>query len=272
MALFRLAPTPSGFLHVGNAISFVRTWRLARQEGARLLLRIDDLDADRKRPAYVEDIFESLRWLGIEWQEGPRDAADFEANWSQRHRLGLYEKLLARLREGGHLFACECSRAQLQQTAAGGLYPGTCSHKQLPFDREGLSWRLRVPAGKTVSFHDASSGPCSLDLSETIGSFVVRRRDGVPAYQVASLADDLHFGVDRIVRGEDLLPSTAAQCYMAELLGETGFLQNRFWHHGLVRDENGRKLSKSEGADSLRAMRAAGLGPESVWELAGEDR
>jgi glutamyl/glutaminyl-tRNA synthetase len=269
MALFRLAPTPSGYLHLGNAVSFVRTWRLARAEGAPILLRIDDLDADRKRPAYVEDIFESLHWLGISWDIGPRDAADFEAHWSQRHRMPLYGELLGRLRAEGHLFACECSRAQLQQMGAGGRYPGTCREKGLPLDTPGLAWRVRVPEGTVASFRDEAKGPFRIDLSQGMGDFVVRRRDGIPAYQVASLADDLHFGVDSIVRGADLLDSTAAQCLLADRLGEGAFSRNRFWHHALVRDENGRKLSKSEGAESLHSLRAAGIGPEQIWEAAG---
>jgi glutamyl/glutaminyl-tRNA synthetase len=268
MALFRLAPTPSGFLHLGNAIAFVRTWRLARAEGAQLLLRIDDLDADRKRPAYVADIFESLHWLGISWDMGPRDAEDFEANWSQRHRMGLYAELLGRLQAAGQLFACECSRAQLQQRGAGGRYPGTCREKSLPLDTPGLAWRVRVPADTVASFRDEKRGLFQIDLSEAMGDFVVRRRDGIPAYQVASLADDLHFGVDSIVRGEDLLDSTAAQYWLADQIGETVFSRNRFWHHALVTDASGRKLSKSEGAESLRSLRASGIGPEAIWAAA----
>lgn len=258
MLRFRLAPTPSGYLHAGNAYSFLFTDRLARRFDGRVLLRIDDLDAERKRAEYVADIFDSLRWLGIDWAEGPRDAADFEENWSQRHRMHRYDALLARLRAGGHLFACDCSRTRLQHTGAGGVYPGFCLEKNLPLDAPDVAWRIRVPEAQTVAYIDEILGPQTSALGLDLGCFVVRRRDGLPAYQIASLADDLHFGVNAIVRGEDLLGSTAAQLFLAEILGEKSFCENKFWHHPLLRDAEGHKLSKSDGADALRAMRLAG--------------
>ena len=239
-SMLRMAPTPSGFLHRGNLLNFYLNWHAARSKGARLLLRIDDLDADRKRPEYVAGIFETLHHAGFDWDIGPgtgmtdtaRCVADFEACWSQHHRIDLYNELLARLRDTGLLFACRKSRKDI--AAAGGVYPPDFREQGLSLDNPDVAWRIRT-AG----------------LDPTMQDFVVRRRDGIPAYQVASVADDLHFGVTHIIRGEDLEPSTRAQIWLAGLLGETAFGEIRFLHHPLLRNERGEKLSKSAG-DGIR--------------------
>ncbi len=224
----RLAPTPSGYLHAGNALNFTHNWRAARRcAKGRLLLRIDDLDAARKRPEYVQDVFDTLARLGIDWDEGPRSAAEFEAEWSQQHRLPLYHDLLNRLRATGLLFACSKSRKDLEAT--GGHYPQSWRDQGLSLDAPDVTWRIRTPENFPLS------------------DFAVRRRDGIPAYQVASLADDLHFGITHLIRGADLADSTAAQRFLAECLGETAFLNIPVWHHELLMDEQGQKLSKSAG-------------------------
>lgn len=242
----RLAPTPSGYLHPGNAINFLLNQKAARsQPGARLLLRIDDLDADRKRPEYVQDVFDSLAWLGIDWDDGPRSVEDFEQNWSQHLRLGLYENLLQQLEKQGLVFACQKSRKDL--APFGGAYPPEFREQNLPLDAPDVSWRVATPPGFPMP------------------DFVVRRRDGLPAYQVASLADDVYFGITHIVRGEDLRASTAAQIFLAEKLRLSDFLKIQFWHHPLLTDARGEKLSKSAGADSLRAMRERGERLQADW-------
>lgn len=261
----RFAPTPSGHLHIGNALNFTLNWLVARLNGGKILLRIDDLDAERKRPEYVADVFENLQWLGLDWDEGPgaslsgevaasrRLAAsveDFEKNWSQHRRLPLYFKVLEKLRDTDLLFACRKSRRDL--APFGGHYPLEFRHQNLSLDDPDAAWRI-----KTLP-------------SFPLPDFVVRRRDGIPAYQIASLADDLHFGITHVVRGADLEASTQAQLYLAECLGETNFLKINFLHHPLVTDERGEKLSKSAGANSLKSMRERATGAEKVYQRVGE--
>ena len=250
----RIAPTPSGFLHAGNAINFLLTQAIAQREGASILLRIDDLDAERMRPDYVEDIFASLAWLGIPWNDGPRSIGDLEQRWSQRLRVPRYNALIDRLAEARVLYACTCSRKQV----------GTCPHRDLdlPMDTPDATWRLRIPDGSTVDLLRWPHGAVRLQVDDLISDPVIRQRTGMPAYQVASLADDLDHGIGLVVRGMDLLPSTACQLYMAHVLGEEGFLRVRCVHHALVTDDHGAKLAKSAGAASLRAMRERGEGPE----------
>lgn len=260
--MFRIAPTPSGYLHLGNAFSFLLTRRLADRYGSGLFLRIDDLDSDRKRPEYVKDVFDSLDWLGISWDKGPRDPDDFEVNWSQHLRLQEYMKAFDKLKADGRLFACRCSRKQL--AAYGSAYPETCTRAEVQFDAPDTAVRIRVPAGTTVSFEDFVTERHTVDLSGAMGSFVVVRRDGIPAYQLASVVDDRLFGVTSIVRGTDLLHSTAAQLFLADAVGFDSFRHSRFVHHRLLTDEKGEKLSKSEGAFSLKAMREAGITREEV--------
>ena len=259
----RIAPTPSGFLHVGNILSFSLTAGLARHAGASVLLRIDDLDRERFSVDYLEDIFETLRFLGISWDEGPVGVEDFERNWSQMRRMRLYEEALGLLRESGAVFACTCSRSQLAGLQGG--YPGTCEERRISLDADGVSWRLRTEG-----------------LAGEMRDFVVRKKDGFPAYQLTSLVDDLYFGVDLIVRGEDLRPSTLAQLWLAEVLsaatlrdgasGEGVFARNvfrnaRFYHHPLLVTAAGEKLSKSAGATSIQYLRQQGFTPADVYQL-----
>jgi glutamyl/glutaminyl-tRNA synthetase len=241
----RIAPTPSGFLHSGNIYSFQLTAQLAAETGAEILLRIDDLDAARKRPEYVANIFETLHKLNIRWQLGPQTPDDFENNWSQHLRLPLYHQTLDQLRQhSGLVYVCTCSRRELD--AANGTC--NCKNKHLPFDTPDAAWRMAVEPGTVICFNDLQRGKVEIDLAQTTGDFVVRRRDGIPAYQIASLADDVHFGITHIVRGEDLLPSTAAQLFLAEKLCYSSFLECSFLHHALLTDANGQKLSKSNQA------------------------
>lgn len=275
----RLAPTPSGFLHAGNAWSFLITWLCARARGGSVHLRIDDLDTARLRPEYLEDIFASLEWLGLDWDTGPRDAADFRARHSQITRLGAYRAALERLAtvESGAVFPCACSRekAKRDSAAAGapGLYAGTCREAHIPWARAAfpgqaalagetrggdLHVRARVPVGSQVSFHMADGGSMSAYPGREMGDFVVWQKNGLPAYQLASVVDDEALGVDLVVRGMDLRPSSGAQLWLAEGLGAKGFRDAVFLHHPLLLGPDGGKLSKSAGAESLLALRARG--------------
>ncbi len=257
MIITRIAPTPSGYLHQGNAFNFLLNWLLARSQGGKVLLRIDDLDAPRIKPAYVQDVFETLDWLGMDWDIGPTGPDELDTQWSQNHRLPLYHQLLDKLHEQGNLFACDCSRKDLADSR--GVYPGTCLHKGIPMDAPDVAWRVKVLDADQVQFTDGWQGAVEYPLGQEMGSFVVRRRDGIPAYQIASLADDVHYGVNAVARGMDLLPSTAAQLYLAKLLGIDSFTQTQFYHHPLILDEEGQKLSKSAGSIALNHWRSEGV-------------
>lgn len=257
--LTRIAPTPSGLLHIGNAFSFVLTWLIARQQQAKILLRIDDLDSARKRPEYVEDVFRSLEWLGIDYDHGPAGVDDFEQNWSQSLRMELYSEALARLRNAGAVFGCACTRRSIRQQSSNGTHPQACRDAWQSADEAGVAWRVSTAGtsslASTIEWRDRDEQAHRIDLDAAMRDFVVRRRDGIPAYQVASLVDDLHYGVTTIVRGIDLVESTAAQIWLSQWLEEPTFEQSQFLHHELMQDASGEKLSKSLGASSLREMR-----------------
>ena len=238
----RLTPTPSGYLHLGNALSFALTATLARANGAGILLRIDDMDRERVEEAYVQDIFDTLTFLDIPWDEGPRDAPEFFRAYSQVLRLDLYQEALGQLAASGAVFACTCPRNQ--------IYEGICLEKGLPLDTPNAAWRLKVAGA--------------------LPYFVVRKKDGFPAYQLTSLIDDLYYGIDLIVRGEDLHPSTLAQQELAGILGREAFARVRFVHHPLLMETPERKLSKSKGATSIRYLRAQGYRAADIYKLIAE--
>ncbi len=224
---------------------------MVQRAGGRLRLRIDDLDGARVRPPYLENIFQTLRWLSIDWHDGPRDVADFQANFSQHlpDRLTRYEALLQALTAvPGAVYACTCSRAALAMARPDGRYAGPCRARALPLDTPGAAWRLRVPAEAQVTWTDACLGPQTVAVADVVSDFVIRKKDGLPAYQVASVADDVADGTTLIVRGADLLPSTAAQLWLAQVAGGayTAFGQTTFLHHPLVLDGAGQKISKSQ--------------------------
>lgn len=250
----RIAPTPSGYLHLGNVLSFAITAALAKQSGARILLRIDDLDSARVKREYVEDIFETLKYLDIPWDEGPRDYGDYKEVYSQVHRMELYRAGLQQLHDRDLVFACDCSRTTLLRNSEG-IYTGTCVHRGLPLDAEGYNWRL-----------DTSD----VDLPQNMQYFVVRKKDGFPAYQLTSLIDDMHFGVDLVVRGEDLWASTLAQSHLAQLLGYRSFLDTTFLHHVLLKTDDDKKLAKSAGATSINHLRKQGQTKADIYRTVGQ--
>ncbi len=262
----RIAPTPSGYLHIGNVLSFALTAALAEREQARILLRIDDMDQQRANANYIQDIFDTLNFLELPWHEGPRDVQEFNAEWSQVHRMPLYHEALKRLQQIGELFACDCSRSQIKALSADESYPGTCCHKALNFNEEQVNWRIQTPPNTQVSINVWQQKEQTATLPASIQYFVVRKKDGNPAYQLSSVVDDMHFGITHIVRGADLWPSTLAQLYLAQALGADDFGQVQFYHHRLITGAGGQKLSKSAGATSVKYLREQGYKPGQVYQ------
>jgi glutamyl-tRNA synthetase len=262
----RIAPTPSGFLHIGNGFNFLLTRLIADAHKGKVLLRIDDADLERKRPEFVQDIFESLEWLGIKYEEGPLNTVDFETNWSQRHRRELYLTTLQVLTQSSEVFACTCTRKQLESSGKIS-YRETCTSLHLPLNLSETAWRITVAPGTVIAVNDLLQGVVNIDLSTLSGSFVVKQKNGEAAYQLSSLCDDVHYGINYIVRGEDLLLSTACQLYLAQKLGKSQFESIRFVHHKLQHDADGQKLSKSAGALSLQYLRKHGMSAANVYAL-----
>lgn len=254
----RIAPTPSGYLHIGNAFSFLYTFLMVAKSAhlsSTLRLRIDDADTTRSRKEYLEDIFYSLDWLGIQFSDGPSSVEDFHRHYSQQLRFGLYHEAIDKLRQVPNLiYACECSRSQIKKHSSNGLYPMTCRSKSLNFHQDNVAWRIHVP-NKEVEFYDIQAGTISIPLAQQMGDFVIRRKDGLPAYQIASLVDDLTDGINFIVRGQDLLDSTAAQVFLANQLAASKFSNIRFCHHPLILEKEHQKLSKSHQSLSLKDLR-----------------
>lgn len=225
----RFAPTPSGYLHLGNAVNAELVARLAAQEAGSVVLRIDDIDGARSRPEYVDDILEVLDWLGI----------GVASTHTQSDRLDRYRSALATVAETA-FYACTCSRRQLDGPATGGC-PGGCRTAGQPLRTGTTALRVVVPEGTTVEVDGRA-----VRVDATLGDFVVWRRDDLPAYQLASVVDDVDLGITHIVRGVDLLESTAAQLFLADALGLTDFAETTIVHHGLVSGPDGGKLSKSQ--------------------------
>lgn len=262
----RIAPTPSGFLHLGNVFSFALTALLAERYRARIVLRIDDMDRQRVRPEYIQDIFDTLNFLELPWHEGPRDAASFAHEYSQRHRMPLYDQALSQLRGSGKVFACDCSRNDILKQNASGHYTGTCLARDMDPDQPGLSWRLDTRNGQPLVLN-TMQGTAVVTLPGDQQYFVLRKKDGDPAYQLSSLVDDRYFGINLVIRGQDLYASTIAQLYLARELGNDAFQHSLFHHHPLLVQPDGSKLSKSEGATSVRYLRRDGKPASAIFSL-----
>lgn len=260
----RIAPTPSGYLHTGNGLNFVLTWLLVRKQQGILRLRIDDLDVHRANEKYVDDIFQTLDWLGIDWDEGPQTAEEHFTNYSQQLRLHRYDEMIKQVIEAGQAFACSCSRKAVSALAANAQYPGTCRSKLVPH-HEGPVLRMITPEEKSITIPGHYPGNRSLSLYDVIRDPVLKRRDGLPAYHIASMADDIDHKINFIVRGADLLASTAFQLYLASVIKAEAFSNIQFYHHSLVLDTKGNKLSKSAGSASLRAWREQGAKPSEFY-------
>ncbi len=294
----RFAPSPTGELHLGNARTALLAWLSARSRGARFTMRIEDLDRPRCRPGLAEKQLEELAWLGLDWDEGPESApphteAGPHGPYRQSQRGPLYDRAIEQLREGGHVYDCFCSRAQIRAAADalhsndradatseasaphgpqddGPRYPGTCANltaAEVATRRKSRApaLRLRVPH-EPISFDDAIAGPQQFDPATEVGDFILRRADGVHAYQLAVVVDDAAMEITEVVRGADLLASTARQMLLYRMLG----LRIPSWAHvpllfgppGI--DGQPQRLSKRAGAETLSTMRARGDDPRTI--------
>jgi glutamyl-tRNA synthetase len=244
----RIAPTPSGFLHEGNILAFLIQDRLAIRHGAILGLRIDDLDRERYREEYLQDIFRWLSRIGVQPEFGPRDADDFHKNHRQALRLERYMQVLDQLKAERLVYACRCSRKELD-ASGGKKCPAGCSSQKIPLDEPGVLWRLRWPTASQVEWSDGFQGKVRIEVTRSMGDVVLRRRDGLPSYQITSLTDDHDMGIGLLVRGQDLLDSTALQIWLHDRLWEPKDMAR--YHHMLVSGPDGVKLSKSAGFGSF---------------------
>jgi glutamyl/glutaminyl-tRNA synthetase len=288
----RLAPSPTGLLHVGHARTFWTAYQRARDAGGTLIMRMDDLDAERSRPEFAEAAMEDLRWLGIRWQEGPDKANLDKASgggpygpYFQSKRHNLYNVAWRKLLRRGFLYPCQCSRKEVAAAASAPhegqagflddepIYPGTCRHLrgetvQLPgptasrYGPETANWRFRVNDGVAVEFYDQHLGPQRFVAGKDFGDFLVWRRDNMPSYQLACAVDDAAMAITEVVRGADLLKSTARQILLLRALG---FAVPSWYHCTLVADHNGQRLAKRHDALSLRALRQRGLTPMNIF-------
>ncbi len=246
----RLAPTPSGFLHVGNAVNLLLTSWYVRSRGGVLALRIDDMDVRRVRSEYIEDVFGVLEWLGVTWDIGPSGVDDFKRNYSLAARTDYYRaELINASRAGLPMYACRCSRSDVARRMAGDRYAAD------PCLGAGLRLSPDETAGK-VQLPLSVSSPSGMGISEdhALTEVVVWRREGRPAYQWASIIEDRDLGTNAVVRGVDLRPSTAVQIFLAGFVGAEAFSAARFIHHDLVLSPEGTKLSKSTLAGGSSPM------------------
>lgn len=270
----RFAPSPTGSLHLGNARTALLAWLHARAAGGRFVMRVEDLDAGRVRPGVMEAQLADLRWLGLDWDEGPDLGGPF-APYVQSERVARYDAALATLAAEGRLFTCVCSRRDIAAAASaphmgeeGPRYPGSCRERVIPAWTPDVARslvgrsavRLRTePAA--VCFDDGVQGRCCFDPAAETGDFVVRRKDGAAAYQLAVVVDDAAMAITHVVRGADLLASTARQLHLFELLGMDVPV---YLHVPLLLGADGERLAKRHGAVSLAEARAAGIPPERV--------
>ena len=270
----RYAPSPTGDLHLGNLRTALLVWLFARCAGGQLVLRVEDLDQPRVRPGATQRMLDDLHWLGLDWDEGP-DCGGPYAPYTQSERTEIYQQQLQRLRDANLIYPCYCSRAEIARAASapqqgadeGPRYPGTCRHlteaqrRRQEANKRRPSLRFRVDDERVVSFTDQLAGPITQHVQQAVGDFIVCRSDGVFAYQFAVVVDDALMHINQVVRGADLLSSTARQILLYEALG---FPIPDFAHVPLMFDEQGKRLAKRSQSAGLMPLRAAGATPEQV--------
>jgi glutamyl/glutaminyl-tRNA synthetase len=268
----RLAPSPTGYLHLGHARTFWIAQQRAQAAQGTLILRDEDLDPERSQPHFRQAMMEDLRWLGLEWQEGPDVGGPF-GPYTQSQRQGLYREAWERLLAGGWLYPCRCSRKDLALAMQAphddeGIYPGTCrpaAARAYGFDAPtATNWRFRIPEGEIIEFQDGRFGLERFVAQKDFGDFLVWRRDDLPSYQLAVVVDDAAMRITEVVRGADLLKSTARQILLARALG----VASPAWYHcDLVKDQQGERLAKRHDALSLRRLREQGKLPEDLRSM-----
>lgn len=272
----RVAPSPTGLLHLGHARTFFTAYQRSLAAKGTLVFRNEDLDPHRSRPHFQYAMFEDLRWLGIRWDEGP-DIGGRCSPYAQSQRRDFYLDAWWQLVQSGAIYPCRCSRKDLERSAQAPhegqqmeddepLYPGTCrphagQAAELAVSPAGVNWRFRVPDGEVIQFHDQHFGPQSFVAGHDFGDFLVWRRDDVPAYQLAAVVDDAAMQITEVVRGADLIRSTARQLLLYRALG---LAPPKWYHCPLVTDADGQRLAKRHDALSLQALRLRGESPENI--------
>lgn len=264
----RLAPSPTGYLHLGHARTFWIAQQRAEAAGGTLILRSEDLDAARCRAEFGVAMLEDLRWLGLRWGEGP-DVGGPHAPYAQSARMNFYVAAFERLRAGELIYPCTCSRQDVLRALGAPhageeepVYPGTCrgnGERLKTIDQ--MNWRFRVPDGETIAFTDGALGAHAEVAGREFGDFLVWRKDGLPSYQLACVVDDAAMRVTEVVRGADLLTSTCRQLLLYRALG---WAAPTFYHCPLLTDARGIRLAKRDDALSLRTLRAGGTTPEEL--------
>ncbi len=271
----RLAPTPSGHLHIGHARTFWTAFERARH--GTLVMRMEDLDAPRCRAEYAQAVLEDLRWLGVDWHEGPERGGG-HGPYCQRERLDWYAEVWRRLAAAGAVYPSPHSRKDVERAVRAPheeeerepIFPPELRPPPGSWENPAAAgapqenWRFRVPDGEAIRFTDGACGPQCFVAGRDFGDFLVWRRDGLPSYELAVVADDHAMAITEVVRGEDLLASTARQILLYRALGWT---PPAFYHCPLVRDAEGRRLAKRTDAVSLRELRNAGLTPDDVRRM-----
>lgn len=275
----RIAPTPTGLLHLGHARTFSLAAERCRQASGTLVMRIEDLDTQRCKKHFVDAAMEDLKALGIYWDEGPDIGGPCEP-YVQSENAAYFLEIWKRLKDAGAIYPCRCSRKDVAAAAraphpedenAEPIFPPEWRPDNPDYGKDfcepgDYNWRFRVPDGETITFTDALCGEQKFIAGKDFGDFVVWRRDGVPAYELAVVADDIRMGITEVVRGEDLLKSTARQILIYRALGRTP----PAWAHApLVLDENGKRLAKRHDALSVRALLANGNNPSCNDKKAG---
>lgn len=273
----RLAPSPTGYLHLGNIWSFLFSWLAVRSCNGRLILRIEDIDPERSRPEFVSELVKDLYWLGLDWDEGP-DVGGGNAPYLQSSRKEIYENHMAVLEEQGLLYPCFCSRKELRSVASAphmgeysARYSGKCRKLDVWQYKEmyslGRKSSLRIKFDKkSTRFVDKIQGEQFFSNEDAGGDFILQRSDGVISYQLAVSVDDAMMGVNLVVRGRDILSSTPRQIFLFE---QFGYCIPQYGHVGLLLDGAGERLSKRHGSLSIKSLRASGLKPgELVGKLA----
>lgn len=269
----RLAPSPTGYLHLGNAWAFLLVWLAARATGGNVVLRMEDIDPDRSRALFADAIINDLHWLGLDWDAGP-DVGGPHGPYVQSRCMDYYTVALHSLTARGHTYPCYCTRKELRTLAAaphvgdaGAPYPNICRHltatERAAKEQAGrhAALRLRCPEDLHIAFDDAIQGPQGMNLHACGGDFALRRSDGVIAYQLAVVVDDARMGVTQVVRGDDIRISTPRQILLCRLLD---YPVPAYAHLPLLLDHEGERLAKRHASLSLGALREAGVSPRAI--------
>ena len=264
----RLAPTPSGYVHLGNVLNFLLTWSITRIKGGHLTLRIDDFDGPRARTDSVEDILATLDWLGLDFDHGPSSVEQWHTSFRQDIHIENYWKQIEQLSKG-QIFSCQCSRKQIFERHPQGHYLGTCRNRALNQENRDGAWRFPIDLNQSATINDLLVGPLSRPWHDISGDIQLRRTDGIIGHHALSLLEDHRCSINFVVRGADLLESSLIQATLAQQWWPEQVVRTVFLHHGLITN-SGMKLSKSSASTAVRKIRESNDGPAQIFKLFGE--